>query len=771
MVTPFESHGIEWLVVVGQNTTCNVGQIWDFGKCKVCESGKKPDDSKRRCNNCPIGYAGVGGTCNQCSDGSEPNPEMSLCVACASNTYSNYNVTSTDSTGGRCRPCKHMDTEEPDKTQSQCVCKPGSENFGRLLRFHPTMQAQVDTCIECDKTMFPLGNVECPGGSKLEQHIHPVRGWWMASLESQQDELTLIKSKHNALQAGRSKQRSISETLYPCDESRCLGVRCRTNMTGMLCATCTNPHDVKYNGICVPECADGGLRYWALLFGRYIGLALLLRWKSGDLDAQIDGAVISHLTFFGQTLYLLGQFGHADMFGFRSLILGRGGSNASDVPSCHWTLSIYGDFYVTAFVVPAFQAIVLVCVMMLEQGKVQPIPQSLRASRRSSTTAGMQRTSSGKLSQAKATFIQKTQHKLVGATKLDFFQNPNKHRSQDAKLSPQGMWWLLCADGLESKLKVKGFHRTLLEVLMFSYMGITKVAFSMMICRSVESNGKVYSLSVVDSSESCDSNKFMLTRFIALGVFALYSVGFPLVMILRTRPEGAGSIRSKLGSCKRKVLKKSGAAGEVFEHVADTVQNTAAASTGGLVALVDGASGGMVNDIGEEIKVRKKKCCERVLGDGRLRPAKFDTWCRVTNIFNADNKGWMAMLLWRRALLVFCYTASSASGGKLYLPSGFGVDYRLLPFLLIVLYVILQAHSKPFGLQSDNTLEQCVLMALLLVIFADIALDKPIFEESDSALKLKSPIVAIAVITVLSMIVMHKHARKEGAALARVGMR
>ena len=184
--------------------------------------------------------------------------------------------------------------------------------------------------------------------------------------------------------------------------------------------------------------------------------------------------------------------------------------------------------------------------------------------------------------------------------------------------------------------------------------------------------------------------------------------------------------------------------------------------------VIDGVSGGLASELELKLQDTKNGFITKLLGNGQIRPPKFDTWCRVTNIFRLNNKGWMAMLLWRRALLVFCFTASSASGGKLYLPSGLGVDYRLLPFLLIVIYVILQAHSKPFGLDSDNALEQCVLMALLLVIFADIALNKPIF--SGDALMLKSPIVAMAVVGVLSMIIMHKRARKEGAALARIGM-
>jgi hypothetical protein len=70
--------------------------------------------------------------------------------------------------------------------------------------------------------------------------------------------------------------------LYPCDESRCLGASCRVNMTGLLCAECVNPTDIKYSGLCVPMCPGGGTKYWALLFSRYLGLALVctLLWRA-----------------------------------------------------------------------------------------------------------------------------------------------------------------------------------------------------------------------------------------------------------------------------------------------------------------------------------------------------------------------------------------------------------------------------------------------------------------------------------------------------------
>jgi hypothetical protein len=52
--------------------------------------------------------------------------------------------------------------------------------------------------------------------------------------------------------------------------------------------------------------------------------------------------------------------GDGGMFGFRAIFEEINGGTDTDDPTCHWTLSMYGDFYVTVFVVPAFQTLILV---------------------------------------------------------------------------------------------------------------------------------------------------------------------------------------------------------------------------------------------------------------------------------------------------------------------------------------------------------------------------------------------------------------------------
>jgi hypothetical protein len=85
----------------------------------------------------------------------------------------------------------------------------------------------------------------------------------------------------------------------------------------------------------------------------------------------------------------------------------------------------------------------------------------------------------------------------------------------------------------------------------------------------------------------------------------------------------------------------------------------------------------------------------------KRKTAKWTTYCRVSFVFSDSHRGWMAMLLWRRALLVFVFIVASGSGSKFTLSSGIAIDDRVFAFLLLVAYVILQAHSQPFATDSE----------------------------------------------------------------------
>lgn len=105
----------------------------------------------------------------------------------------------------------------------------------------------------------------------------------------------------------------------------------------------------------------------------------------------------------------------------------------------------------------------------------------------------------------------------------------------------------------------------------------------------------------------------------------------------------------------------------------------------------------------------------------------------------------------------------------MYLPSGGTVDFRLLPLLLISVYMVIQAHSKPYVVRSDNALEQCVLMALVLTIFADITLGQQISLDHQY-FHLKHAIILFTTIGTIALVFFHKRANRQAAQLATVGL-
>ena len=132
----------------------------------------------------------------------------------------------------------------------------------------------------------------------------------------------------------------------------------------------------------------------------------------------------------------------------------------------------------------------------------------------------------------------------------------------------------------------------------------------------------------------------------------------------------------------------------------------------------------------------------------------------------------MALLLWRRAFLVFVFGTTQSKNGQLYLPSGFGVDSRMLCFGLFVFYTVVQAHAQPYLLPADNTLEVCILIALMFIMFADIALDRVFCTNclGLSEIKLKTIVVAFMTLLVLFLVAMHKRIHRKHGALAKAGL-
>lgn len=330
----FGDHGMNWMLVVGQPTNCSAtnGEVWSYGECDVCRAGTVPSDDGR------------------------------TCVRCA-------------------------ETEEPNMQRSACNCRRGFDDFGGLLDWHPELSAELaavsedtDVCLPCDKQIFPLENAFCPGGPKYHDartgvrplSLHPKPGWWLANVTTAEERLALMYNTSS----NDGNVRPLADLFYSCPVQSCEGIRCRTNMTGLLCARCVHKSDIKSSsGVCVPQCKGGAFKYWRTTLLKYLLLTLVLRWKTGQLDVAIDGATIAHLTFFGQSMYLLGQFGRGDFFGFSELAVSTGASDVmqEDAPVCDFQFPIVQKFVVQVLVIPLYSGFILLAMFMTEKHSSRPV--------------------------------------------------------------------------------------------------------------------------------------------------------------------------------------------------------------------------------------------------------------------------------------------------------------------------------------------------------------------------------------------------------------
>jgi hypothetical protein len=110
------------------------------------------------------------------------------------------------------------------------------------------------------------------------------------------------------------------------------------------------------------------------------------------------------------------------------------------------------------------------------------------------------------------------------------------------------MWWRVSAVALRRKMMKKQLVRTLLEVSMFSYMGVTKKAMSALLCTEVD--GEQHSYSAMDTSVLCYSGQNIVAQVIGWLVLIFFTFGFPVIIIwrlqfLQGRAEGSGEAVSK----------------------------------------------------------------------------------------------------------------------------------------------------------------------------------------------------------------------------------
>ena len=195
-------------------------------------------------------------------------------------------------------------------------------------------------------------------------------------------------------------------------------------------------------------------------------MSFVLRLNSGTLDVHIAGATIAHLTFFIQTLGLLGKFGEGDMFGFTRIggfkqLLGEGGDDdmgdqcgfrlGSNYTTAHpfllvisrpfltdcWVLTVYTDLITTVFVRPALVAAASMALLQADFTKDSNTPD---VELRPAESTGRNVIQS-KLDAVRAS------HQLMFLTPL---QSDDGSSSADIA---NGLVWRLCCEKTDQELK------------------------------------------------------------------------------------------------------------------------------------------------------------------------------------------------------------------------------------------------------------------------------------------------------------------------------
>ena len=90
------------------------------------------------------------------------------------------------------------------------------------------------------------------------------------------------------------------------------------------------------------------------------------------------------------------------------------------------------------------------------------------------------------------------------------------------------------------------------------------------------------------------------------------------------------------------------------------------------------------------------------------------------DIMRPHMRGWMGVLLLRRAALVFCLLLGQRGGGIVHVPY-FGNEIGWLgpPFFILLICVGAQGYCQPFATANDNILEMFCLLTLLTFVFSD----------------------------------------------------
>lgn len=373
--------------------------------------------------------------------------------------------------GGRedCLRCDSSSTVA-NTDRTSCDCKPGYYQL-----------SEESICTRCADS-FDAGSVACPGGHLA--HVFPTSGYWI-------DSSAIVVTRHDVFPCATLDacpgwvDNNVENETNSCTAEDC----CSAHYSGILCGTClSNATDnfINSSGKCL-RCPGTNWLFLLLAALGCVALSKFLYKKSTALDNKKDGSTVAILTFYAQSLALL-KSGH--FYGLSLWLDFDVNSGAQNDSVCRTTLTPFPALVMGMVGVPSF---VVLVTFMLAQRDVGSIESAAAA------TVARQG-------------IGESQH--------------GDSNGQDTPASTFGLEHMTTVSG-------RARMRAVLEVFMFSYMGITKKALSVLFCRTVHDS----SLVAVDLSVHCLESAHIGVILVALVVLIAVSVGLPAMIVRKALSE------------------------------------------------------------------------------------------------------------------------------------------------------------------------------------------------------------------------------------------
>jgi hypothetical protein len=742
--------------------TCPAGNYSNLqGYCRACPSGKIPNDNRTGCEFCEDGKAPSyreNGVCDLCPRGRYAKHGTD-CTMCADGYHS------VSSGSGECVLCPLGQVTNADRTA--CVCAPGYFDVALYPRLGvPACRAggvcQIDearlqvacfkdswhqqcvrgprnvsdlaprTCFRCSDVPCPDGGrpgscVTCPGGLETRRPLlWPREGFWLVDRDAP-DAPTMVKelvvacmpSKvcpgvPTAMDAAGSDDGGAACVVEP-------GQCCRRSHYGPACGLCRDGYIKMSDKLCA-KCARSNYAAVGAVMVAFGFLAVFLDFKARELRVEEDGAALGILTFFFQSVALFAEHTGSNAYygaltGFSNLLNLDPMSSVQGADGerhCNFKLHPFQTFYVTIFAIPLYQ---YVCVRLVSFAVERRRRQRDMEKIEGTATAGL-------LAAAEASF------KLKSGDEVD-----------DGRSGDSG------AGGLESESAndTPGAVKLLRRVRAWA---AEKYDSSHLRFLLIE-RGCVPDHYAVDETEEQralrlwwqvstlalkrkQSEKHLHRVQLELAMFIYMGIAKAVTLVLFCRQIGANSYATL------DIAVECGSG----EH---------------WVARVFAGFFLIVFTLGLPLYILFRMDALHTLDKG-WKPGRFTTMVRMSYVFDEQHRGWNAFLLVRRFILVACSLIGHTYMDRI--PVGDGrMDWRVMPFLVLVSYVMIQAWQNPFAIKEDNVLEQSTLCMLLIMLYSDVTLSGEAMEMSDGKSGLNFPIAMGAILFVVLLYLSQHRAR------------